>query len=253
MSKNLLTYIVIAVLTVIVPGRVFSQEHNALSSKIERDIELQTFVPKGQWIVGSSVSFSVNDNKRYNFLFIEGVSGHGHSVKASPIVCYSFADNQAAGLRGSYKRSFMRVDSLGFALDDELDGSVQDIYFLKHSCSASAVYRYYINIGNSRRFGILTEMQLEYGGGKSKMINGQGYDVSGTFQETQEFAISFVPGLVAFINDYTAAEVTVGVLGFNHTKTKQITNQIYEGKMSSSGGNFRINILSISLGLAFYL
>lgn len=85
------------------------------------------------------------------------------------------------------------------------------------------------------------------------MINGQGYDINGTFQESQDFSISFVPGLVAFINDFTAAEVTVGVLGFQRSKTKQITNQVYEGKYSSSSGNFRINVFSISLGLAFYL
>ena len=94
---------------------------------------------------------------------------------------------------------------------------------------------------------------MEYSGGRSRMLNGQGYDLTGTFQETQEFAVSFVPGLVAFINDYTAAEVTVGVLGFQHSKTKQITNQVDEGTFSSSSGNFRINIFSISLGLAFYL
>lgn len=252
MSSRLLLHIIIAIFLV-VPGRVFSQEQHVSNKKIERDIELQTFVPKGQWIVGSTLSFSVNENSRYNFLFIEGVNGRGHSIKASPIVCYSFADNQAAGLRGAYKRTFLRVDSLGFALDDDFDGAVKDIYLQKHTYSAAAVYRYYINLGSSSRFGILTEMQLEYSGGRSKMLNGQGYDLTGTFQETQEFAVSFVPGLVAFINDYTAAEVTVGVLGFQHSKTKQITNQVDEGTFSSSSGNFRINIFSISLGLAFYL
>ena len=252
MNKRLLTYIFIAI-WMVVPGFLSAQEQTAKSSKIERDIEMQTFVPKGQWIVGSSLSFSITNQDRYNFLFIEGVKGRSHSIKVSPIVCYSFADNQAAGLRGAYKRTFMKVDSLGFALDDDFEGSIQDIYQLKHSYSAAAVYRYYINLGGSSRFGILTEMQLEYGGSKSKLINGQGYDVNGTYQQSQEFAISFVPGLVAFINDYTAAEVTVGVLGFQHTKTKQVTNQVYEGKFSSSSGNFRINILSISLGLAFYL
>lgn len=252
MSKRFFTLVLTLILGT-VPVKLFSQEQSGVSKKIERDIEMQTFVPKGQWIVGSNLSFSVTDNEKYNFLFLESVDGRTHSLKVSPVVCYSFADNQAAGIRGAYTRSFMKVDSLAFALDDDFDGSLEDVHMLRHSYSAALVYRYYINVGNSKRFGILTEMQLEMGGGQSRMINGRGEDVTGTYQETTSFGVSFVPGLVAFINDFTAAEVTVGVLGFNHSKTKQVTNQVYEGEYSYNSGNFRINILSISLGLAFYL
>lgn len=61
------------------------------------------------------------------------------------------------------------------------------------------------------------------------------------------------PGLVAFINNYTAIEVSIGVLGFNYSKTKQLTDQVYEGERSSSSANFKINLFSIGLGIAFYL
>lgn len=252
MSKRLFT-IVITLILGTVPVKLYSQEQSSVPNKIEREIEMQTFVPKGQWIVGSTLSFSVTNNDKYNFLFLESVDGRTHSFKASPVVCYAFADNQAAGVRGAYTRSFMKIDSLAFALDDDFSGSLEDVHMLKHSYSAALVYRYYINVGNSKRFGILTEMQLEMGGGQSRMINGRGEDVTGTYQESTNFGISFVPGLVAFINDFTAAEVTVGVLGFNHSKTKQVTNQVYDGEYSYTNGNFRINIFSISLGLAFYL
>ena len=66
-------------------------------------------------------------------------------------------------------------------------------------------------------------------------------------------SIGAAPGIVAFINNYTAVEVSIGVLGLNFSKTKQVTNQVYQGEYSSSSANFKINLFSIGLGLAFYL
>lgn len=48
-----------------------------------RNITMQKFVPKGQWIVGSSVSYSQSEQKDYNFLVIESVSGEGYSFKSA--------------------------------------------------------------------------------------------------------------------------------------------------------------------------
>jgi hypothetical protein len=50
-----------------------------------------------------------------------------------------------------------------------------------------------------------------------------------------------------------AIEVNIGVLGFNYSKTRQITNQVVSGTTSSSQMNFKINIFSIGLGASFYL
>jgi hypothetical protein len=58
---------------------------------------------------------------------------------------------------------------------------------------------------------------------------------------------------VAFINNYTAVEVSVGVLGFDFSKTHQVTDQVYIGDRSMHSASFRINLLSIGLGVAFYL
>ena len=73
------------------------------------------------------------------------------------------------------------------------------------------------------------------------------------FATTTGMSIGAAPGIVAFINNYTAVEVSIGVLGLNFSKTKQTTNQVYQGEHSSSSANFKINLFSIGLGLAFYL
>ena len=97
------------------------------------------------------------------------------------------------------------------------------------------------------------EMQLSYGYGQSKLVDSSGASVTGTFETTNEFGIGCAPGLVAFINNSIAAEVNIGVLGFNYTHTKQVTDQVYVGYRKASQMNFKINIFSIALGIAFYL
>ena len=50
-----------------------------------------------------------------------------------------------------------------------------------------------------------------------------------------------------------AVEVSVGVLGLNFNKVRQTTDQVYIGESSYNSANFKINLFSIGLGVAFYL
>jgi hypothetical protein len=96
-------------------------------------------------------------------------------------------------------------------------------------------------------------VQLEAGGGQAKIVTGTGEDLTGTYTTTTSFGIGAAPGMVAFINNYTAVEVSVGVLGFNFSKTHQVTDQVKVGDRSLNSASCRINLLSIGLGLSFYL
>ena len=48
-----------------------------------------TFVPKGQWIAGTSASFSTHTNDNYTFVVVEGINSIGHTVKVTPILAYA--------------------------------------------------------------------------------------------------------------------------------------------------------------------
>lgn len=85
------------------------------------------------------------------------------------------------------------------------------------------------------------------------MVSGRGEDLTGTYSTSTDFSIGMAPGMVAFINNYTAVEVSIGVLGFNYGRTRQHTNQVYKGDTTRNSANFRINLFSIGLGIAFYL
>lgn len=219
----------------------------------KRNIELKTFVPKGQWITGCSVSYSEHNENNYNFLIVEGINSDGYTFKISPMLLYAFKDNLAAGGRFIYGRSLSKLNGVTINVDEENQFDLDDLYQLKHSYAAIAMMRNYISLGNSKRFGLYCDVQLEMGGSQSKVISGSGEDVTGTYATTTEINIGVSPGMVAFINNYTAVEVSVGVLGFNFGKTKQTTNQVYMGESSLNSANFRINLFSIGLGIAFYL
>ena len=62
-----------------------------------------------------------------------------------------------------------------------------------------------------------------------------------------------VPGLCVFATNEVCVEVAVGVLGINYQYVKQETNLVDTSVMQQSGANFKINPLSISLGMSFYI
>ena len=223
------------------------------AQEFDRGIVLNTFIPKGQWVVGNSISYSEYSNDNYQFLVVENMDGIGYTFKVSPMFCYIIKDNLGLGGRFAYERSLTKLDNASIKIGDDLNFDMDNVYSLSHSYSGMAIMRNYISIGNSSRFGLFNELQLSLGGGESKMVNGSGESLTGTFERSFNFNIGIAPGLMAFLNDYTAIEVNVGLLGFNYSHVKQTTDQVYTGKRSQNMANFKVNIFSLGLGIAFYL
>ena len=219
----------------------------------QKKLPPKVFVPKGQWIAGSSVSYSEHTENNYDFLVVEKINSDGYSFKLSPMFAYALKDNMALGGRFKYGRTLVRMDETQLNLDDENQFDINNVYQLKHSYSAMAIFRNYIPLGDSKRFAIFSETQLEFGGSQSKVANGKGEALTGTYSKSTDLAFGVAPGMVAFINNYTAVEVSIGVLGVNLSKKRQVTNQVETGEQSSTSANFKINIFSIGLGIAFYL
>lgn len=221
--------------------------------EFSRDLKQITFVPKGQWIAGVNVSYSQSDQDNYQFLIIENLSGDTYSFKVSPMVMFAFKNNFAAGGRFAYERQRTRLDNVSFVLDSETDYSVDNLYSISHNFSGTMAMRNYISLGSSTRFGLFNEVQLQLGGGESKLCSGSGVDFTGTFQRNFNMSIGLSPGMAVFLNNYSAIEVNVGVLGFNYTRTKATTDRIYVATMDTKSANFKINLFSITFGCVFYI
>ncbi len=212
------------------------------------------FVPKGQWIFGGTASYSTHSNESYRFLIVEGINSKGHNVKVSPMIAYAFRDNMALGARFIYSRTYLKMDSAEMQWGDEESGTqiqVKDYYALRHSYQVAATWRQYIPIGRSRRFALFNEMQLACGGVQAKFANDS--PVKGTYETGYTFSLGMSPGIVAFATNNMAVEVNVGVMGITYTNTKQVHNQVTVGRRKTSMMNFKVNIFSIGLGVAFYL
>ncbi len=219
----------------------------------EREIESVVFVPKGQWITGLSLSYSQSAQNKYQFLILEGISGDTYTFKVSPMLMFAFKNDMAAGGRVAYSRSLTKLETADIVLDSETDYEVDHLYRLAHNYSFSGLFRNYFSIGRSKRFGFFNEVQLTLGGGQSKLMQGTGSDLTGAYERNFNFDIGLTPGLCVFLNNYSAMEVNIGVLGFSYTDTKSIHDQIYVSRRNSKSANFRINLFSISFGATFYL
>lgn len=221
--------------------------------EFERGLEQISFIPKGQWITGVSVSFSQSNQDKYQFLIIENIGGDAYTFKISPMLMYCFQDNMTAGGKFAYSRTRTRLDNATVKIDNETDYNIENLYSISHNYSVMGAFRNYVSLGHSRRFAFFNEVQLQVGGGQSKIANGKGADFSGTFQNSWNVNLGLAPGMVMFLNNYSAIEVNVGVLGFSYNHTKATTDRIYDASYNTKEARFKINLFSITFGVAFYL
>lgn len=224
------------------------REERGLSSKST------LFVPEGQWIFGGTASYSTHTNRNYSFLIVEGIDSEGYTFRVSPMIAYAVRDNMALGARFIYERTLLRIDDAAVEMGDEESGvnlTVDGYYALEHAYTGAFIWRQYIPLGRSKRFAIFTDMQLAAGGTQAKFAMDR--PVKGTYQTGYKISLGVSPGLVAFATNNMAVEVSVGVMGLNYARTRQVHNQVWMGRRSSSSMNFKVNIFTIGLGMAFYL
>lgn len=225
----------------------------AAQEEFEHEIESTVFVPKGQWVGGISVSYSQSTQNNYQFFVLEHLKGDTYSFRVSPMACYIFKDDMGAGARFAYTRSLTKLESADIVLDSETEVNMENLYRLSHNYYVTGIFRNYLSLSSSKRFGFFNELQLQLGGGQSKLMQGKGSALSGNYERNFNLDVGIAPGLVIFLNNYSAVEVQVGVLGFSMTDTKTITDQVYVARRKSMAANFYINLFSINFGVAFYL
>lgn len=221
--------------------------------EFKRDIESVVFVPKGQWITGVSVSYQMSTQNKYQFLIFEDISGDTYSFKVSPMLMFAVKNDLALGGRFSYARSLTKLENANIIMDSESDYQIDHLYRLSHNYYGTVMMRNYFSIGRSTRFGFFNELQLQLGGGQSKITTGVGSTLTGTYERNFSLDVGLAPGICLFLNNYSALEVNIGVLGFSYSATKGIKDQIYVSRRNSKLANFRINLFSIQFGVSFYL
>lgn len=237
----------------ITPAMVEQLQQEEEIETFDREIEKTVFVPKGQWVTGFSVSYSQSNQNKYQFFVLQGISGDTYNFRITPMLCYMVKDDLGLGVKFSYTRALTKLENADVVLDSETSYTADHVYSLSHNYYGTFFMRNYFALGNSKRFGFFNEVQLQLGGGQSKITRGVGPDLTGAYERNFSFDIGIMPGMSVFLSNYSALEVNVGVLGFSYTDTKTITDRIYVAHRKSQSANFRINLFSITFGVTFYI
>lgn len=210
------------------------------------------FMPKGQWMVGATVSYQLHNASDYKFLIVDDIKGRGYMVDANVYGGYALARNTIVGAKFGFTRSLIDLKTSDIKLNDDLNFDLSDTYNLTQSFYGSVFMRNFIPIFDSKQFALFNDLEIGYDYGRGKMVTGSGDALTGTYQRVSTFAVTISPGIMAFINDNTAFEVSLGVLGFKAKHIYQNTNQVYFGSREFTSAKLGVNILSIKFGMSLY-
>lgn len=215
--------------------------------------EAPVFMPKGYLMFGGTVSYRDFSFYDYKFLILQDMNIEAYTLSATPYLYYVFAKNMAVGVRFSYERTLGHIDETNLSLGSDLSFGISDYYMLQHTYYGSLSYRYYIPLGKSKVFGLFSDISLNFGAGQGKTINGRGETATGTYQNILDIGIDVVPGIAVFVTNEMSVEASVGILGLEWKRIAQTTNQVYQGSYETSRANFKLNLLSINIGVNFVL
>lgn len=227
---------------------------SARGNKYDRGIVMKTFIPKGQWMVGATFSYQEHVDENFEFMsLLKDIDSDGYTFRVTPLFCYFIRDNVSIGGRFAYARSNTKLDNLSLELGDDISLDVNEWNDKSNTYTATFFVRTYLNLGDSKRFGLFNEARLSYGYSESTSSSDLGSGLSGLYQLKHNLNIGVSPGITCFVNDFTAVEASIAVAGLNFNWYDQKKDQVYDGKRTSSSANFKINLLSIDLGIVFYL
>ena len=189
---------------------------SARENKYDRGIVMKTFIPKGQWMVGATFSYSEHVDDNFEFMsLLKDIDSEGYTFKVTPLVSYFIRDNISIGGRLAYSRSYTKLDNLSLSLGDDISLDINEWNDKSNTYSAAFFIRTYLNLGDSKRFGLFNEARLLYGFSKSTSSSDLGSGLSGVHQLKHNLNIGVAPGITCFVNDFTAVEASIAVAGLN--------------------------------------
>jgi hypothetical protein len=204
-------------------------------------------------MLGGQVAWNQWNNDNLNYLVLKDINFEGYTFSAGPYFGYFFANNMAVGGRFSYKRYFFNLGEFDLNLGDDFNIGLKDLYYLQHNDESTLFVRSYLPLGNSKIFGLFGEFQLNYTFAEGKNSTGRDETFTGVYEYTHNLEIGLGGGMVVFLADHVAAEVMLNVGGYRVKWGAQNTNNIEEGRITSSGANFKIDLFSIKFGVTYFL
>ncbi len=216
------------------------------------------FIPKGSFGGGLSASwrkFSLGDDEGYTVLskYIGDLKGGYRSIGVAPSFEYFFGTNLSAVARFEYSWLGVDLNKASLHLSEDLGLDIAGQHYKRQSYALAAGVRYYVPFMGSRIFGWFVEGTLNGGYVQSMLYEETDNLKQGTYKDKWKLALRLDPGICFFVHENFDFEVSVGLLDFTWTITKQTENQVKTSSGNSLGTGLNIDILAIRFGAHFYL
>ena len=227
------------------------------SRRIDREINKNRFVFKGETMCGLTVSYgTLSTDEADMFPFFENIGLSGNITTVNPFVGYFYKDNQSIGVRFGYTHISGKLNSLGINLGEQNDLEI-DIPWLDLSSdrfSFGLFHRSYVPLDEKGRFGAFGEFELSLTTGENTFAYESGDSHKYTSSENMTVKVGFNPGIAVYAFPNVCATVSFGLGGFRYTQVRQFDEAGAEiGSRKYSKMNFRLNLAEIRIGMTIHL
>ena len=218
--------------------------------RYDRGLFNYLFIPKGRWAFGLTASYGELNTEDIQVLqILNNLDLKGKIYTINPTISYFVRHNQSIGLRFTYSHGAADLANFALDIDDDMNFSIHDVSYLSETFAAGLFYRNYIGLDKSKRFGVFNEVDLSFQTGNSSFKRIYNELPKETRTNIVQASLNFSPGVIVFIQEYVAFNVSFGIFGLQWRKEHQLTDGIDEGTRFSSGANFRFNLFNINFGL----
>lgn len=227
------------------------------SRRIDRNIDLNKFVYKGEVMLGIAASYGTLDVSDSDLMLVfDDINLGLRRAAVMPYIAYAYKDNRSVGLRFGYE--FLQGDlgnialNLGSAAD--LSFSIADIGIKSESYAWSLFHRNYIGLDRRGIIGAILESEVQVKTGTTSLYVGAGDDRSQSISKNFAARLNFNPGLAVYVFPEVCVTVTVGIGGLYYNNIRQFDAVGVEtGRRDHSALKFKFNVADIQIGVVAHL
>ena len=229
-------------------------EKKFLGRIYNRGVTNHLFVKRHTWMTGLTVTHGQYNSEDIEFLSVlKDFDCKARLFSINPFVGYFIRENVCIGVKFGYQNIYASLGNISIDIDDGMSFTLKDMSFEEELFKTTIFHRSYVGLDKGKRFGLFNETSLSFNTGSARYQLGSEENRRDTRTKIREVHIGLNPGATVFIMENVSAELSFGVVGFRYREEKQSTNGEESGWRKSSGANFKINLLNISIGIVAYI
>lgn len=264
MKKLITTLLLLCAVSTVVAQQIPTVSEQSQTTKkkrrtprIDREINSNKFVFKGESMLGLTVSYGTLESEDSDLgLIIDNINLRGSMFTIKPHYGYFYNDNNAIGVRLGYTYADGTLDNIGLNLGqaNDVNLSFGDLGYNNRAYSAAIYHRSYMALDKKGRFGLFAEWELSGQMGQSKFSYASEGTLKTTISDNYRLRLSFAPGLSVYIFPNVCAGVSFGLGGLQYNHIEQSDgNGNSIGKRDFSKLSFGLNLAQINIGVNIHL